>query len=70
MKRFYCTICKRARRTRKFPSNIVNPDAIQVTDRTGTCNWHNLVVTGSYKASNSRQEDARFNRVAVVKGGR
>jgi len=40
MKRFYCTICKRARRVRKYPTNVSNVSAENVTDRTGQCAWH------------------------------
>jgi len=68
MKRFYCTICKRARRVRKYPSDVINTQSENVTDRTGTCVWHHpsmsLRSVGVYagvKASVAK---------SIAKGGR
>jgi hypothetical protein len=40
MKRFYCTVCKRVKRVRRIPLNVVSPNAEIVTERTGECSYH------------------------------
>ena len=40
MKRFYCTICKKIKRVRKYPSNTVTPCASNPAERVGSCNRH------------------------------
>lgn len=40
MKRFYCTVCKKVRRIRKYPAIITTSKADVVTDRIGKCNRH------------------------------
>lgn len=39
MRRFYCTICKKQKRIRRFPSNCPTEN-IKVEDRLGTCRFH------------------------------
>lgn len=41
MKRFYCTVCKRIKRVRKYPTNIENQYADDPTQRIGSCSRHN-----------------------------
>lgn len=42
MKRFYCSICKRVKRVRSFPSSLNHnqQDAFTPTDRIAQCNRH------------------------------
>ena len=40
MKRFYCTVCKKVKRVRKYPVNIQDADATQPVERIGQCNRH------------------------------
>lgn len=40
MKRFFCTVCKKYKRVRKFPRRIVNQHAQNPQHREGVCNWH------------------------------
>ena len=40
MKRFYCTVCKKIKRVRKYPANIQDADATFPADRIGSCNRH------------------------------
>lgn len=40
MKRFFCTICGKLKRVRKYPHNIVRVNAEQPEERIGTCNKH------------------------------
>jgi len=42
MKRFYCTVCKRIKRVRKYPANVVTPNAETVTNRVGSCSYHTI----------------------------
>jgi hypothetical protein len=49
MKRFYCTICRRIKRVRSLPTNVVRVHADEVKLRTGTCDKHDV---GQYGKSN------------------
>jgi hypothetical protein len=40
MKRFFCTLCKRVRRVRVMPDDVVPTAADVVSDRRGTCRHH------------------------------
>jgi len=42
MKRFYCTICKRVKRVRSLPRNVVAVNCEVPEDRTGTCDKHSV----------------------------
>lgn len=63
MKRFYCTICKRIKRVRKYPADIQNQYSDSVGNRIGTCTRH-------IKSGQSEQINGRFNRTHSVKVGR
>ncbi len=52
MKRFYCKICKKVRRARKFPTNITTPKADKVTDRIGICNSHSILTSRLIRTKN------------------
>lgn len=41
MKRFYCTVCKKYKRVRRWPIRIVNERNTNPAQREGVCNWHN-----------------------------
>lgn len=40
MKRFYCTICRRIKRVRQYPSDITSQHSDVVGERIGTCARH------------------------------
>jgi len=40
MKRFYCSVCKRIKRARRYPLYIANAHATLPQDRIGECDWH------------------------------
>ena len=40
MKRFYCKLCKKIIRVRKYPVIIEGTFETQPTQRVGVCNWH------------------------------
>jgi hypothetical protein len=42
MKRFYCTICEKVKRVRKYPRNVAlsTRASIHPEERVGTCNRH------------------------------
>jgi hypothetical protein len=40
MKRFYCTVCKKVKRVRKYPVLIDNTVAVDPSLRVGACNRH------------------------------
>ena len=40
MKRFYCTICQRVKRVRKYPISVSNKLAEDVMARVGRCDKH------------------------------
>jgi hypothetical protein len=56
MKRFFCHKCKRVRRQRRWPVDVVNEHAKKPEDRMGTCDFH-LVATMP------EQSNGRINRV-------
>jgi len=39
MKRFYCTVCKKIKRVRRWPASV-NPHEIKPDNRVGVCNRH------------------------------
>lgn len=43
MKRFYCTICRKVKRVRKYPTNVATPNAEDIYQREGTCNRHSAM---------------------------
>ena len=70
MKRFFCTICKRVKRTQHFPINIKSPLAPQVTDRIGECNSHTQHTRRSlarFTNESLEQIEGRFNRSSLKK---
>lgn len=40
MKRFFCTICGRVKRVRKYPTDVMSVHSDNVSMRTGTCTRH------------------------------
>lgn len=42
MKRFYCTICQRVKRVRKYPLDVVGVENELPESRVGTCSRHSL----------------------------
>lgn len=40
MKRFYCTVCKKIKRVRKWPHNVRNVESMDARAREGECNYH------------------------------
>ena len=40
MKRFYCTICRRVKRVRQYPSNISSSSDVNPMERIGECARH------------------------------
>jgi hypothetical protein len=59
MKRFFCSECKRIRRQRRWPRDVVNEHSERVTERIGTCNIH-LEDRPAFRVDNAR---ARLTRV-------
>lgn len=43
MKRFYCSVCKRIKRARRYPVSISDTRATKPQDRIGECDWHRTV---------------------------
>jgi hypothetical protein len=59
MKRFYCTICKRVKRVRKYPLSVEMTGSDVVALRKGMCSWHHpMSIT------------ARARELASMKGGK
>ena len=72
MKRFYCTVCKKVKRVRRFPVSIEILISVSPIDRTGECNWH---VEGRIKPLRGHSIRVRPNEVKITpirqkKGGR
>ena len=42
MKRFFCSICRKVKRVRKYPNDVVSIHADDVYARVGTCSRHSL----------------------------
>lgn len=40
MKRFFCTICGKVKRVRKYPASVDDSTNEVVALRKGTCKWH------------------------------
>lgn len=53
MKRFYCVKCERLRRQRRWPANILYPDAPDPTKRFGTCDVCIMLAQRAAKISRS-----------------
>jgi len=62
MNRFYCTVCKKVKRVRKYPTSVFNPIAPLPEDRIGQCNWH---VVGRIKPIRRVSVRVRPNEVKV-----
>jgi len=43
MKRFYCTICRKVKRVRRIPLDVMHPDAEDIYMRVGTCTRHTVI---------------------------
>jgi len=43
MKRFYCTICRRVKRVRQYPSNISSAEHNLPVERIGECAKHHEI---------------------------
>jgi len=50
MKRFFCSICRKVKRVRKYPSNVVSIHADDVYARVGTCSKHDNAKSGYMQA--------------------
>lgn len=65
MKRFFCTICGRIKRVRKYPTNIARPNAEQPEERIGTCSKHtDEPVTRIIRVSNELKTPVQTKRRA------
>lgn len=42
MKRFFCSICRKVKRTQQWPAQVENVTSINVYDRVGECNFHTV----------------------------
>jgi len=62
MVRFYCTVCKRVKRVRQYPTRILNEYATTPADRVGVCNRHNQPARKSTPVVNSIGQ-IRFKKV-------
>jgi hypothetical protein len=51
MIRFYCTICKKVKRARKYPRIIESQHSASPTNRIGECNFHARLI----RSGNARQ---------------
>jgi hypothetical protein len=40
MKRFYCTVCRKVKRVRRWPSTLKTADSINPFERIGVCERH------------------------------
>jgi len=65
MKRFYCTVCKRIKRVRKYPANVVTPNAETVTNRVGSCTYHHLTARERFISAHSFGETVINRKVGV-----
>jgi len=50
MKRFFCTVCGRVKRVRKYPTNVVSVHADDVYARRGSCDKHDAAKASYMKA--------------------
>lgn len=50
MRRFFCKLCNKVKRVRKFPTFISNESAEKPTDRIGSCDWHSVRGGTSHSA--------------------
>jgi hypothetical protein len=64
MKRFYCSVCMKIKRVRRWPSTVHNVDAIHPADRIGVCERHIIyrATPGQWTAENQQQAEGRMHR--------
>jgi len=67
MKRFFCTVCKKVKRVRKYPTNVVSVHADDVFARRGSCDKHDVVKSSYMKAHDV--EPVELNMLRRAKRG-